>query len=105
MIGAKVAVLCVPSRYDGWGLVVPEGLASGLPTIATGRTGAALDLITTGANGWVVEANQALADEPATINADPMGRGWFMKLKLANKSELDGLMDEAGYKKFVEGLH
>ena len=55
--------------------------------------------------GEVVEANQALADEPATINADPMGRGWFMKLKLANKSELDGLMDEAGYKKFVEGLH
>ena len=55
--------------------------------------------------GEVVEANQALADEPATVNADPMGRGWFMKLKLANKSELDGLMDEAGYKKFVEGLH
>jgi glycine cleavage system H protein len=55
--------------------------------------------------GEVVEANQALADEPATINADPMGRGWFMKLKLANKSELDGLMDEVGYKKFVEGLH
>ena len=55
--------------------------------------------------GEVVEANQALADEPATVNADPMGRGWFMKLKLANKGELDGLMDEAGYKKFVEGLH
>ena len=55
--------------------------------------------------GEVVESNQALVDEPATVNADPMGRGWFMKLKLANKSELDGLMDEAGYKKFVEGLH
>ena len=55
--------------------------------------------------GEVVEANQALADEPATVNADPMGRGWFMKLRLADKSQLDGLMDEAGYKKFVEGLH
>jgi glycine cleavage system H protein len=55
--------------------------------------------------GEVVEANQALADEPATINADPMGRGWFMKLKLADTSQLDGLMDEAGYKTFVEGLH
>jgi glycine cleavage system H protein len=55
--------------------------------------------------GEVVEANQALADEPATVNADPMGRGWFMKLRLANKSELDGLMDEAAYKTFVEGLH
>jgi glycine cleavage system H protein len=55
--------------------------------------------------GEVVEANQALVDEPATVNADPMGRGWFMKLKLADTSQLDGLMDEAGYRKFVEGLH
>ncbi|HVG81306.1 MAG TPA: glycine cleavage system protein GcvH [Methylomirabilota bacterium] len=55
--------------------------------------------------GEVIEANQALADEPATVNADPMGRGWFMKLKLANKGELEGLMDEAAYKTFVEGLH
>ena len=56
-------------------------------------------------SGEVVEANQALTDEPATVNADPMGKGWFMKLKLSNKSELDGLMDDAAYKKFVEGLH
>jgi glycine cleavage system H protein len=55
--------------------------------------------------GEVIEVNQALVDEPATINADPMGKGWFMKLRLANASELDGLMDEAGYRKFVEGLH
>ena len=55
--------------------------------------------------GEVIEVNQALVDEPATINSDPMGKGWFMKLRLANASELDGLMDEAGYKKFVEGLH
>jgi glycine cleavage system H protein len=55
--------------------------------------------------GEVVEVNQALVDEPATINADPMGKGWFMKLRLADTSQLDGLMDEAGYKKFTEGLH
>ena len=55
--------------------------------------------------GEVVEANQALVDEPATVNADPMGRGWFMKIRLSDKSQLDGLMDEPGYKKFVEGLH
>jgi glycosyltransferase involved in cell wall biosynthesis len=61
---ASAHVLCVPSRHDGWGLVVPEGLASGLPTIATSRTGAALDLITTGANGWLIDAGdeQALYD-------------------------------------------
>ncbi len=55
--------------------------------------------------GEVVEVNQALADEPATVNADPMGKGWFMKLRLADASQLDGMMDAEGYRKFVEGLH
>lgn len=48
-------VMCVPSRYDGWGLIVPEGLAAGLPVIATSRTGAALDLIRPGVNGWITQ--------------------------------------------------
>ncbi len=49
-------VLCVPSRHDGWGLVVPEGLASGLPVIGTDHTGAAREFIRTGVNGWLVQA-------------------------------------------------
>ena len=55
-------VLCVPSRYDGWGMVVPEGLASGLPVIATDRTGAALEFVETGRNGWLIptESDDAL---------------------------------------------
>ena len=52
----KAHTLCVPSRHDGWGLVVPEGLAAGLPVIASDRTGAALDLVRPGGNGWLVEA-------------------------------------------------
>jgi glycosyltransferase involved in cell wall biosynthesis len=58
-------VLCVPSRYDGWGLVVPEGLASGLPVIATDRMGAALEFVETGRNGWLIPAG----DEEALVNA------------------------------------
>jgi len=54
---ASSTVLCVPSRYDGWGLVVPEGLASGLPVIATDRTGAALEFVETGKNGWLIESD------------------------------------------------
>jgi glycosyltransferase involved in cell wall biosynthesis len=50
------SILCVPSRYDGWGLVVAEGLAAGLPVIATDKTGAALDLIEHGVNGWIIPA-------------------------------------------------
>lgn len=57
----RAQVLCVPSRHDGWGLVVPEGLAAGLPVIATDRTGAALDLIRPGDNGWIVEAGSVQA--------------------------------------------
>jgi glycosyltransferase involved in cell wall biosynthesis len=47
-------ILCVPSRYDGWALVVPEGFASGLPVISTARTGAALELIKPDENGWLI---------------------------------------------------
>lgn len=53
---ASADVLCVPSTYDGWGLVVPEGLASGLPVIGTDRMGAALEFIETGRNGWLIPA-------------------------------------------------
>ena len=58
---ASADVLCVPSRYDGWGLVVPEGLASGLPVIATERMGAALEFVQTGANGWLIPAGDEMA--------------------------------------------
>jgi glycine cleavage system H protein len=53
----------------------------------------------------VLEVNNALTEAPATVNEDALGKGWFAKIKLANKSELDGLMDEAAYKAYVDGLH
>ena len=56
------------------------------------------------ASGEIVEGNAALADSPGDVNAEPMGKGWFFKIKLSNKSELDGLMDEAGYDTFVKSL-
>jgi glycine cleavage system H protein len=55
-------------------------------------------------SGEIVEGNAALADSPGDVNAEPMGKGWFFKIKLSNKSELDGLMDEAAYNTFVKGL-
>src|SRR5215471_9767471 len=53
------------------------------------------------ASGEVAEVNDALAADPARVNADPMGAGWFLKLRLANSGELDGLMDEEAYRRFV----
>lgn len=55
-------------------------------------------------SGEVIEANQALEGTPATVNEDPEGKGWFGKLKLSNKSELDGLMNEADYKAYLSTL-
>ena len=54
-------------------------------------------------SGEVVEVNEALAGDPAKVNADAMGEGWFMKLRLADPKQLDELMDEAAYRRFVEG--
>ncbi|WP_375415564.1 glycine cleavage system protein GcvH [uncultured Bradyrhizobium sp.] len=47
--------------------------------------------------GEVLEVNDALAAEPALVNSDAGGRAWFFKLRIADKSQLDGLMDEAAY--------
>lgn len=56
------------------------------------------------ASGTVTEGNQAIVEDPALVNRDPEGEGWFFKMRLANPSELDGLMDEAAYKAYVETL-
>ncbi|MCP6105544.1 glycine cleavage system protein H, partial [Klebsiella pneumoniae] len=55
-------------------------------------------------SGEVVEANGALEDEPALVNSDAEEDGWFFKLRIADASELEGLMNEAAYKKFVASL-
>ncbi|MHA7859390.1 MAG: glycine cleavage system protein GcvH [Henriciella sp.] len=54
--------------------------------------------------GEVTEGNGDLADAPETVNEDPEGKGWFCKIKLSDKGDLDGLMDAAAYKTFCEGL-
>ena len=54
--------------------------------------------------GEVIEGNAALADDPALINRDAEGEGWFFKVRLADVSELDGLMDEAAYREWVKTL-
>ncbi len=55
-------------------------------------------------SGEVIEGNSAVADDPALVNIDPEGEGWFFKLKFDNSSELDGLMDEAAYREWVKTL-
>ena len=51
--------------------------------------------------GEIVESNAAIVDDPAIVNSDPMGKGWFFKLKLTDPSAADALMDEDAYKALV----
>ncbi len=50
--------------------------------------------------GTITEVNESLRDDPSLANTDPLGAGWFFKVKLANPSELDALMDETSYATF-----
>jgi len=52
-------------------------------------------------SGEVVAVNELIAGDPAKVNADPMGDGWFLSVKLDDPKTIDTLMDEAAYQKFV----
>ncbi|HNK06067.1 MAG TPA: glycine cleavage system protein GcvH [Giesbergeria sp.] len=51
-------------------------------------------------SGEVVEVNEALRADPSLANSDPLGAGWFFKVKLSEPAQLDGLMDETAYSSF-----
>jgi glycine cleavage system H protein len=53
-------------------------------------------------DGEITEPNAALGDDPSLVNSDPEGEGWFFRLRLADPSQLDGLMDADGYKAFTD---
>jgi glycine cleavage system H protein len=55
-------------------------------------------------DGTVVEAHSDLAGEPETVNQDPEGRGWFVKLKPSNPGQIDALMDRPAYEAFLDTL-
>jgi glycine cleavage system H protein len=56
-------------------------------------------------SGDVTEVNSAIVAEPARVNQDPEGSAWFLKMRLSDLGELDGLMDEAAYKAFLAESH
>jgi len=55
-------------------------------------------------SGEVVAINDRLVDEPELANKDPRNQGWFLKLRIANPAELNGLMDDEAYAKYIAGL-
>jgi len=85
---------------------VPEAgkqLAKGAEAAVVESVKAASDVYSP-VGGEVIEGNRAVADDPALINRDPEGDGWFFKLKLTDPGELHGLMEEATYREWVKTL-
>lgn len=86
----------------------------GLPDVgkdlAQGDEGATLESVKAASevhmpvSGTVVETNAVLSDDPAKVNADPLGAGWFLKIKPTKPGEAQALMDQAAYDEFVAKL-
>ncbi len=75
---------------------VGTSVKAGDPVAVIDSVKAASDLYSP-ASGEIVEVNSALEDHPELVNSDPYGEGWIFKIKLADPSELDSLMDASAY--------
>ncbi|MDC7996411.1 glycine cleavage system protein GcvH [Gilvibacter sediminis] len=53
-------------------------------------------------SGEIIEFNESLEDAPETVNSDPYGDGWMIKVKISDTSEVEELLDDAGYKALVD---
>ncbi|NWL76725.1 glycine cleavage system protein GcvH [Pseudomonas taiwanensis] len=79
-----------------------------LQTYAQGEEVAVLESVKAASNivmpldGEVIEVNQQLADSPELVNEEPLGKGWFFRMQLADASILDGLLDQAGYENLLK---
>ena len=53
-------------------------------------------------SGEIIESNQSIVDDPSKVNANPETEGWFFKIKIKDKSEIDKLMSKNDYEKFIQ---
>lgn len=90
-------------------IVYVEVLAAVDDTLAKGEAYAAVESVKAAADiylpvgGKIVEINEALADAPEKINADPYGEAWIVRIEISDPAELEALMDSAAYEKHCEG--
>jgi len=77
--------------------VVGKSVEKGAPSAVVESVKAASEVYAP-AGGEVIEVNPAIVADPSLVNSDPMGAGWFFKLKLADPAEVASLMDETAYK-------
>ena len=95
---AMGSIFCFPSRYDGWGLAMVEALASGMPAIGTDRCGAALEFLSDGKAGWMIEAGNEQALEQAMEKAIALPEVDFAVMQVAARAA-------AVHNDLPEGVH
>jgi glycine cleavage system H protein len=104
--GDIATVGITPHAQDALGDVVFVDLPSVGSTLAQKEVAGVVESVKAAADvympisGEVTEVNEALRDDPSLANTDPLGAGWFFKVKLSDKSQLDALMDETSYTTF-----
>ena len=93
---------------DAWGDVVFVDLPAVGTTFAQGDVAGVVESVKAAADvympvsGEIVEVNEALRADPSLANSDPLGAGWFFKVKLSDAGQLAGLMDETAYTAFAQ---
>ncbi len=98
----RADILCAPSRYDGWGLVVPEGMAAGMPVVSTTSTGAARELVEVGRTGWLVPARDAAALERALEAALDLDPGSLHEMRALCRERARKCDVSAGSTRFID---
>lgn len=102
---ARADALCLPTRHDGWAMVVPEALAAGLPVITTLDSGAALELVTHEVNGWVLPNSESRSIENALSRLADLPSAELVRFSAAaRESVISHTLDE-GRSRFVTAAH
>ncbi len=98
---AQGAIFCLPSRYDGWGLALVEALASGMPSIGTDRTGAAIEFLSSGQSGRLISAGDSTALKNAMLELLQLPDADFERMQQAARKAVGANTLEQGVKRFM----
>lgn len=111
-LDGKIATVGITAYAQGQlgDIVFVEVPAAG-KTLAAGGEAAVVESVKAASEvyapvaGKVTEGNATLPDAPETVNQDPQGQGWFFKMEVANPADVDALMDQAAYDKYLAELN
>jgi len=98
-------ILCAPSRYDGWGLIIPEGLASGLPVVASSSMGASREMLVEGRQGWFAEPGDVDSLERKLALALSLSADEYGAMSHAAQETARGYDVDEGSRRFTAAAH